>query len=89
MSIDRRKESRSAGSSEVTLLVDEPVSTAVHGQLVDVSASGFRARHHCHQLPAGQRVRFRHTSLHGEAQVVWNRILDGVVETGFLVLSMQ
>ena len=83
---DRRKEPRVAADSELTLLVDGPAPAEVHGRLVDISQSGFRARHAYPRFEPGQQVRFRHTATEGQARVMWNRILNDRVETGFLIL---
>jgi hypothetical protein len=37
-------------------------------------------------LTAGKHLRFRHSGRQGIARVIWNRILEGGVESGFLVL---
>ena len=55
------------------------------GQLVDVSASGFRMAHECAALTAGQYVEFAHVEAKGRARVVWTRILDDAVESGFVL----
>jgi hypothetical protein len=54
---------------------------------VDYSNSGFRAVHNCAALHSGQEVEFRHAVAVGRARVMWNRITDDRVETGFLVLK--
>jgi hypothetical protein len=83
---ERRKEDRKAADAELTLVVDGPFPAEVRGRLVDISGSGFRARHSYPRFEPGQRVRFRHPASEGQARVMWNRILNDRVETGFLVL---
>ena len=83
---ERRKEVREAADADLTLVVDNPLPEEVHGRLVDKSRSGFRARHSYPRFEPGQQVRFRHPDCEGQARVMWNRILDDRVETGFLVL---
>jgi hypothetical protein len=56
-------------------------------RLVDVSPSGFRVRHHCRTLEAGQSVRFRHEQAAGVAVVVWNRVLGHDVESGLVIVA--
>jgi hypothetical protein len=55
--------------------------------LVDYSHNGFRAIHAYAALHAGQVVDFQHAIAGGRARVMWNRIMDDRVETGFLVLK--
>lgn len=83
---DRRREPREPADAELTLLLDDPLPSEVHGRLVDISRSGFRARHSYPRFEPGQQVRFRHPASEGQARVMWNRILNDRVETGFLVL---
>jgi hypothetical protein len=83
---DRRKEVREAHDAELTLAIDDPFPAEVRGRLVDISRSGFRARHSYLRFEPGQQVRFRYPASQGQARVMWNRILNGRVETGFLVL---
>ncbi len=54
---------------------------------MDYSKSGFRAMHAYAALHTGQIVEFRHMLAFGEARVMWNRIADDRVETGFLVIK--
>jgi hypothetical protein len=90
--IEQRVEPRHAAQGEVWFSFDEGGSAKgrakeIRGRLLDRSASGFRAEHDCHELTSGQVVRFRLTpSVKGQARVVWTRILEGRVETGFLIL---
>jgi hypothetical protein len=58
----------------------------IHGRLVDVSTQGFRMAHTYPSLEAGQIVEFSHVEDAGQARVVWNRIIDKRVETGFFVV---
>lgn len=80
--LERRQKDRRTAEGEVVLLVEDPEPLEIRGQLVDVSASGFRAAHEHAALYAGQEVTFRHAFGAGSAQVVWTRILGQRVETG-------
>jgi len=90
--IEQRAEPRYSSQGEVLFSFGETEYTKgrskeIRGKLLDRSASGFRAEHDCPELTSGQVVRFRLTpSAKGRARVVWTRILEGRVETGFLVL---
>ncbi len=59
----------------------------VIGRLLDLSRNGFRAVHGHASFQNGQVVRFEHAGAVGTARVIWNRITDDRVETGFLVLA--
>jgi hypothetical protein len=83
---ERRREARETADAELTLVIDDPLPAEVRGRLVDVSRGGFRARHTYLRLEPGQRVRFRSALSQGLARVMWNRILNDRVETGFLLL---
>lgn len=83
---DRRVEARRPARGSAWVEVPDG-SGEQQVRLVDVSPSGFRARHGCTALSAGQEVRFRHAWAAGVAVVVWNRILGDNVESGFLIVS--
>jgi hypothetical protein len=80
----RREERRSAdGSVRVQFL--NPRMVKIEGRLIDVSAGGFRMSHEYTSLAAGQVVDFVHSGTTGRARVMWNRIVERAVESGFLV----
>jgi hypothetical protein len=83
---NRRKEDRYKGEGEVRLFFEDPTRQEVNGSLLDYSNSGFRAAHKYCALHTGQVVDFRHVIAKGRARVMWNRIIEDRVETGFLVL---
>ena len=83
---DRRTERRYRGKGSLKLTFDDPAPQEITGRLVDYSKSGFRAVHAYPALHTGQVVQFRHAIDAGEARVMWNRIADDSVETGFLVI---
>jgi len=56
------------------------------GRLLDLSLHGFRTRHSCLTLAAGDRVDFAFDGGSGAARVMWTRILDSEAETGFNIL---
>jgi hypothetical protein len=89
--VEQRREPRQSGAGDVRFLI--PSSgvnaglTEVHGQLLDRSASGFRAEHEFPGLTCGQIVEFRlKGSAKRQARVVWTRIMGARVETGFFIL---
>jgi hypothetical protein len=65
----------------------DPEPLEIDGRLIDVSTHGFRMAHVCQSLHSGQVVEFTHVEAAGNAQVMWNRILAGGVETGFRIVT--
>jgi hypothetical protein len=83
---DRRTEHRYQGEGPLTLSFDDPSPQEIVGRLVDYSKNGFRAIHAYAALHTGQVVAFQHAIAGGKARVMWNRIADNRVETGFFVI---
>ena len=83
---EMRREPRRSVRGAVMVRFDNPQPFVIHGKLIDVSEGGFRMAHEYRALDAGSVVEFSHTEAAGKARVVWNRILDSRVETGFLVI---
>ena len=84
---EKRREPRAPGRGSVRVVWENAKQYELEGRLRDYSPSGFRMRHHSHDLTAGQLVDFVHFSGKGRARVVWTRITGEEVETGFLVVS--
>ena len=84
---ERRTERRHKAEGQLKLCFNDPGHHEVTGRLVDYSKSGFRAIHDYAALHTGQVVEFQHVVAVGKARVMWNRISDNRVETGFLVLT--
>jgi hypothetical protein len=84
---DRRSERRHRGQGPLRLSFEDPSRQEITGRLVDYSLGGFRAVHAYAALHTGQVVDFQHAIAGGKARVMWNRIADDRVETGFLVLK--
>ena len=82
---EQRRETRRQGHGNVLVRPESPGSRDVQGRLVDVSTCGFRMAHQCSGLTAGQYVTFAHVEARGRARVVWTRILDNSVESGFVI----
>jgi len=82
---EQRRETRRPGHGNVLVRPESPGSRDIQGRLVDVSGSGFRMAHNCSALTAGQYVTFAHVESRGRARVVWTRILEASVESGFVV----
>ena len=86
---ERRRDTRRPAAGTVRLHLEDPLPRDLEFELMDVSASGFRAVHQSGALPCGQDVLFRHPDGAGYARVVWNRVLPDHVETGFMVLAAE
>ena len=84
---EKRREARRSGSGTVRVTFTDPEPLEIDGRLMDISISGFRMAHDCASLQSGQVVEFAHIEATGRARVMWNRILAGGVETGFLVFT--
>lgn len=84
---ERRHKERQAGEGEVVLFFEDPEPVEIGGRLMDLNTTGFRASHQYAALRGGQVVSFRHAFAQGFAQVVWNRIVGNLVESGFQILS--
>jgi hypothetical protein len=84
---EKRRESRRPADGIAQVEFSNPRPVKIQGRLMDVSPSGFRMAHGHKSLAAGQVVEFSHSEASGSARVMWNRILDQRVETGFLVLA--
>jgi len=83
---DRRSEPRHPADGPLKFSFDDPSPQQVTGRLLDYSISGFRAVHTYPALHTGQIVDFEHVIAFGKARVMWNRIADDRVESGFLIL---
>lgn len=84
--LEKRREQRRRTTGSVEIRLADPQGRRIEGVLIDVSASGFRMAHQDAVLEAGQIVEFRHREASGKARVMWNRIVEGRVETGFLLI---
>lgn len=83
---ERRAEERISTQGEVILILESPQMLEVRGRLLDKSASGFRASHMYPALTSGQLIRCRLEGAEVLVRVVWNRIIEEEVESGFLIL---
>ena len=83
---DRRTELRKPAEGQVVLAPEGNIPELIQARLLDTSASGFRAAHSSNRIETGTRVIFRHSAAAGTARVIWNRIVDGRRESGFLIL---
>ena len=83
---EARREPRRPASGSIRVAFRNPQEVKIEGTLIDLSASGFRMAHSFARMEPGQIVDFAHSAATGKARVVWNRVADARVETGFLIL---
>jgi ABC-type nitrate/sulfonate/bicarbonate transport system permease component len=86
---EKRREIREPAEGPVLVNFSNPQPMEILGQLVDVSPGGFRMAHANQSLQSGQLVGFSHGLAIGTARVMWNRIVDHRVETGFRVVTTR
>jgi len=84
---DHRRELRRAAAGPITVRFGYQRVHEVQGRLLDVSVSGFRMAYQGTTLETGQTVTFFHPEASGNARVVWNRVVDQMVETGFFIVD--
>ena len=84
---EKRREVRHPAAGTVRVRYSNPELLEIRGRLIDISTSGFRMAHDCASLAAGEVVEFSHVEAAGKARVIWNRILEDRVETGFFVVE--
>lgn len=86
---EKRREIREPAEGPVLVRFADPQPLEILGHLMDVSPSGFRMSHANQSLHSGQMVEFSHSLAVGAARVMWNRIMDQRVETGFLIVTSK
>lgn len=80
---DRRRKPRQSTQGTVLLRDENNPSVRVLAQLINVTESGFSASHYHREFAIGQVLKFQEWF---RAQVVWTRVVDDHVETGFQIL---
>ena len=83
---DRRSEPRFEATGEVRLIIDGPQVIAIPARILDVSQHGMRVEHMYPALTSGMMLQIESESSKFAARVVWNRIKNDGVETGFYLL---
>ena len=86
---EKRREVRQPAEGPVLVSFSDPQRMDILGELMDVSPSGFRMAHANQSLQSGQLVEFSHSLALGVARVMWNRIQDHRVETGFRIVASK
>jgi len=74
---DRRGASRALASGHVEISFDNPVPAMIEAEMVESSATGFRAAHDSRSLEPGLDVRYRAASASGRARVMWTHVQYG------------
>jgi hypothetical protein len=83
---DRRIAPRQAASGLVELIFENPTPMAVAAELVETSATGFRALHASSALEPGVEVEYRRPGAAGRARVVWTQVTQDRRISGFVTL---
>lgn len=83
---DRRGAPREAASGRIEILFSNPAPVHLEAELVESSATGFRASYQARPLEPGLRVTYRNAGASGEARVIWTHLEEGLRVSGFLVL---
>jgi hypothetical protein len=83
---DRRIAPRRPASGSVELIFENPTPMAVAAELLDTSATGFRAVHTSVALEPGVEVEYRRSGAAGRARVVWTQITQDRRVSGFVKL---
>src|SRR5687767_6056565 len=83
---DRRAEPRFCATGEVRLIIDGPHSLLIPARILDVSQHGMRVEHMYAALASGMMLQIESGSTQFTARVVWNRIKNDGVESGFYLL---
>lgn len=84
---ERRHHKRRSTQGEITLRMEGDSPLEVRAVLLDISATGFRARHGNLTLARNRDIQFETAGFSGRARVVWNRILGEEVESGFVIIE--
>jgi len=87
--IERRTEIRQPVTGVVKICQRGGALGSFLGQLVDVSATGFRIRHRRLNLASGQIVDFQWDETQGQARTIWTRILGAEAESGFHIVAQE
>jgi hypothetical protein len=83
---DRRGAPRNLASGRIEISFDNPVPAMVDAEMVESSATGFRAAHNSSSIEPGLDVRYRAASESGRARVIWTHVVLGRRVSGFLRL---
>jgi hypothetical protein len=83
---DRRTAPRQPTSGRVELIFENPTLMVVAAELVETSATGFRAVHASSALEPGVEVEYRRSGAAGRARVVWTQVTQDARVSGFVTL---
>jgi len=85
--VERRGTPRRPLHGPVRLRPAATIAAPFVGEMIDLSACGFRAAHPCLTLSPGSRVEFEFNGRSGSARTIWTRIEGERAETGFSILG--
>lgn len=87
--LDRRVEDRQVTEGEALVVPSDFGMPPVEGKLLDANDQGFRIKYdNPSPLFSGQEVHFLLPESAGLARVIWTRVVDGRMESGFLVVKL-
>lgn len=81
---DRRTAVRALASGRVEISFDNPAPALIEAEMIESSATGFRAAHASKALEPGLVVTYREPEVSGRARVIWTHVLEGRRVSGFL-----
>ena len=84
---DRRETARVMTGGRIRIWFDDPAPSMVEAEMIESSASGFRAAHDSKALEPGLNVRYQGPSASGRARIIWTHVLQGRRVSGFLRLG--
>jgi hypothetical protein len=84
LTIGARSETREPANGAVSVYLGNG-KPEIHGEMVDVSPSGFRIRYRGKALTLGSEVRISYPWGKVHASIVWVSEIGEYVETGFLI----
>jgi len=83
---DRRQSARALASGRVEISFDNPAPAVIEAEMIESSATGFRAAHASNTLEPGLVVSYREPAAAGRARVIWTHVVEGRRVSGFLRL---
>lgn len=83
---DRRVAERQQASGIVEISLADPLPTSIQAELIELSATGFRASYVAKALDPGRTVGFHLDGKRGRARVIWTQVIEGNRVSGFLLM---
>ena len=84
---DRRISPRLPVSGGVKISFEDPNPVTIEAELIEASATGFRAGHDSKEITPGLEVHFKRGDVSGRDRVIWTHLLEGRRASGFVLLQ--